>query len=239
MSLNEVGLYGIAYRFATMITLLTSGFQLAVTPVIYSHYKLSETPNQLEKLFRYFLLLSLMFFIAVGVFSRDIVSLFTSAQYYSAAPLVPILMSAILLRNMYIFAPGLGIAKKTNVIAGISVASAITNIVLNFVFIPLFGIKGAAIATTIGAFLAFFLYMRASQALYYVPHNWLKISGMALMSIICVCIFNYVELDFKLAFILKLVVILCVLGIAAAIKFVDISGLNTLIDNYKQIKKNV
>jgi peptidoglycan biosynthesis protein MviN/MurJ (putative lipid II flippase) len=117
---------------------------------------------------------------------------FTTPDYYPASQVIPFLALAIALSSMYIFAPGLGIAKKTKHIAVISIITALVNTALNFTFIPFLGNRGAAFATLISSLLAFSAYMIMSQKLYYVPHKWADI----IMATVVAMIFALLGLGF-------------------------------------------
>lgn len=176
LSLTEVGLYGIAYRIANVSTLLLIGFQMAMAPLIYAHYLKQETPAHLEKIFRIFLCMILIVFLVLSLYANIALMILTTPAYYAAGQVVVFLVPAVLLSQMYIFAPGIGIARKTHLFIGINVAGAILNILLNWTLIPRIGYVGAGIATLIGYFCVFCAIMYYSQKFYYVPHNW-KIIG--------------------------------------------------------------
>lgn len=185
MGLSEVGLYGIGFRFASVVSLLLLGFQSALTPLIYQNHKQAETPVELARIFRYYLAAALPLILLIGLYARELLWLFTTEQYYAAWQVMPVLAAGILLANLYIFAPGLFLSKKTGHVAGINVAAALLNLALNLVLIPLLGIVGAALATTISALGAICLYMGFSQRLYPVPHDWRRImAGCAISGII-------------------------------------------------------
>jgi O-antigen/teichoic acid export membrane protein len=82
------------------------------------------------------------------------------------------LVPAILLSNMYIFAPGIDITKQTYWILWINLGDAILHMCLNWFLIPQFGIMGASAANFLGYVGVFTTYMILSQSLYPVPHHW-------------------------------------------------------------------
>jgi O-antigen/teichoic acid export membrane protein len=172
LSITEVGIYGIAYRFASAAGLLMLGFQGALTPLIYNHYREPDTPEELGRVFRLFVAFALALLLALGLFASEIVVVFTSPEYYGASSLIPLLVPAVLLSSMYIFAPGLSIAKRSWAIALINLSAAAVNLLLNFALVPLLGTHGAAVATLTSALLGFGLYMTLSQKHYLVPHEW-------------------------------------------------------------------
>jgi len=182
MSLGDVGVYGVAYRFATAVALIMTGFQSALTPLVYQHYKEPNTPTELSLIFRYFTALALFALLGYALFARELVMLFTTPAYYAAAPVIPLLAAGVLFSGMYIFAPGLSIEKRTKSIAIINIASAAVNTLLNFVLIPRFGLAGSAAATLSGSFLAFTATMVLSQRYYPVKHDWVSLIGAMILA---------------------------------------------------------
>jgi len=172
LSLNEVGLYGIGYRLSSVVGLLIAGIQMALMPLVYAHHREPDTPLQLERIFRFFLAGALLMFLGLSLFARDILVIMTTPNFYSSAALVIYLVPAAMLAQMYIFAPGIGIARKTHLFFWFNLAGVIVNGTLNWVLIPMLGISGAAIATLASSACVFALCMVISQRLYPVPHGW-------------------------------------------------------------------
>jgi O-antigen/teichoic acid export membrane protein len=165
----EVGLYGFAIRFSTVISILISGVQLSLTPLVYQHYKESETPGQIAQIFQGFWSLSLVVILGLFLFIEPLMHILVDAKYWDAVTLIPLLAIATLVSNLYIFAPGLGLFKKTGQIAILNLMSALLNLGLNYVLIPLFNIHGAALATLSVALLTSFTYFVLSQRYYPIP----------------------------------------------------------------------
>jgi O-antigen/teichoic acid export membrane protein len=97
--------------------------------------------------------------------------LLTTKAYYSSVGIIPTLVMAVFFSNMYIFAPGISIAKKSKLIAVISIIAAIMNAILNYALIPVLGLSGAAYATLISAVSTFLLYLILSQKYYMIPYQ--------------------------------------------------------------------
>ncbi len=195
LSLEEVGLYGIGFRLANISTLALVGFQTALIPLVYKHYRDPDTPHQLEMIFRFFLAVILIIFLVLALFADTVLSIFTTPAYYPAKDLVPFLVPAILLSQMYIFAPGIGIAKKTHLYIGINIGGACLNTFFNWLLIPSLGYTGAGIATMLGYACVFGTHMLYSQKLYYVPHNWKAITSAVLMAVILIALGLHVHLS--------------------------------------------
>ncbi len=181
LSIDDVGLYGIGSRLASIVTLVMVGFQSALTPLIYTHHQRPDTPLQLERIFRFFLAFALLVYLVLSLFTFDILQFLTTESFLGGAAVVIYLVPAMLLANMYIFAPGISLAKKTNYFIWINLGGAFLNIGMNILFIPLLGIVGAALATAISYLVVFITHMVLSQRFYPVPHRWRAIVGCSVL----------------------------------------------------------
>jgi len=184
LGLEYVGVYSVGIKLSSAAGLLMIGFQMAITPLIYKHHLDPETPNSLSLIFKYFVILSLLFFASYSILAREVVMLLATPEFFEASTVLPSLVLAFLFSHMYVFLPGITIQKKTYIILVINLFVAFVNIALNMLLIPEFGIIGAAIASTFGYFLGFLLYIFFSQKYYYVQHNWKKYGINLLLSIL-------------------------------------------------------
>jgi len=172
LSLEEVGLYGIGFKIAAIVSLMLIGFNRALTPLIFRNHSVKETPAKINFLLKIFFSISLLFFLGLSIFSLDILKILTNSSYYPAHRIVIILVPAILLSQMYMFAPGLSLSKKTRILMWIAILSAVINAFLNMVLIPIFGYIGAAWATLLAQGIAFALQFKFSQKYYFIPVRW-------------------------------------------------------------------
>ena len=182
LSVADVGIYGIGFRFASIATLLMVGIQGALTPLVFTRHQEPSTPSELAKIFRIFTALALLSYVALVLFVSDILTIFTTPAYFPAAQVVVFLAPAIFLSQMYIFAPGIGIAQKTSWHIYINLAGALGNTLLNWLLIPFLGLQGAALATLLSFACIFTAYMALSQRYYPVPHNWKPIGVSVLIA---------------------------------------------------------
>lgn len=174
-SLEQVGIFAVASRLSMMAALLVSGVQAALTPLVYKYQEKPETAGQLSDLFSLFAAGALLFCAAVWLFSHEIILVFSTVQYSAAAPLIALLVPSVLLSQIYVFAPGIGIAKKTIWQLWISITAALVSVLANVLLVPFLGIWGAALATFVSSLVFWFFWVRVSQGLYHVPYAWGKI----------------------------------------------------------------
>jgi O-antigen/teichoic acid export membrane protein len=172
LTLDALGAYGVGFRVASLVGLVMIAFQGALTPLVYRYYRDPATAHQLARIFRIFVACALGLALTLTLFADDVVAVMATPEYGAAAAVVGTLVVAILLAQMYIFAPGIVIAKKTPYVTGINVLAAVVNVALNWVLIPRYGIGGAALATLSGSATAFAAYLLVGQTLYPIPHRW-------------------------------------------------------------------
>lgn len=189
LSMDDLGVYGVAYRFASGFGLIAVMFQASLGPMIMSRHSQPGTPSDFARVFKYAIAVLLSAFVAGSILAKEVVSLFTAPSFWGAADLLPFLIpSAILSSGMYIFAPGLLIAKRTKRFAAIMLISAVLNLLLNLVLVPSIGTIGAAIASISGFGCWFAMNMLESQRAYPVPHQWPRLFLGLLAAIVGVAV---------------------------------------------------
>lgn len=183
MSISDVGVFGIAYRIASAMSLLMLGVQAALTPLIYSQHEDPETPGTLAQIFRYFTAAALLGSLAMTLFARTLVEVVAPDSYAGAAEAIPWLAPAFVLGGMYVLAPGLALSRRTGLIAVVNIIGATGMIALNLLLIPTFGIVGAAAADLAGSAVIFLAYLVLGQRTYPIPHNWHQLGGAVLVTL--------------------------------------------------------
>jgi O-antigen/teichoic acid export membrane protein len=176
MTVADVGLYAAAYRLAAVGSLIMVGFQGALMPLVLARHEEPTTPVDLANIFRYFVGLSCIGVVVVALFAKEIVTLLLTAAYQPAAVLLPLLAPAVMLSGMYVFAPGLIIAKRPALITIVNVLVATGNVALNMLWIPHWGLTGAGAAALTSGAAGFAVLMAMSQKTYPVPHEWHRLA---------------------------------------------------------------
>jgi O-antigen/teichoic acid export membrane protein len=225
MSVADVGLYGVGARIASIAALLSVGVQASLTPLIYTYYREPATPLHLAQIFRLFLMSALLVFMTLTLFSQEILCILTTPEFYGGAVVVIYLVPAFFLSQMYIFSPGIGIAKKTHLIAWINIAGATVNIMLNYLLIPHLGIPGAGISTLCAAFCVFISYMCFSQRFYPVPHKWDGIFVTVISSAVITAILVRWDLHGSIHWVINIVSMLAIFVIGVLAGVVKVSEL--------------
>lgn len=187
-SLEDVGIYGLAYQIAGFSALAVLGVQTAITPSVLANHGEQGTPKTLAKLFEGFAIVALLLCSSLSIFAHELVMIFSVPSYERAANFVPLLAFAIVLINLYIFFPGKIIKGKSASQLIASAGSFLAAIVSGLVLIRLDGVRGAAVATLLSAATFFLIWCGISQKLYHLPVNWVKLSITTILTVVVCCI---------------------------------------------------
>jgi O-antigen/teichoic acid export membrane protein len=222
--LDTVGFFALGVRVSSVLALMLNGFQMAIGPFVYSHYKDEHAPETFSKTFDYVSVAVTLAFTAISLFAADIVMLFATPAYMSAHYVVPLLAAGTALYGLgSYFSFGIGIAKKTVHRAWTGALAAAINVALNILLVPKMGIIGAGVATGISLFLLAAMQMVISQGLYMVPYRFGRNLVIYVAAAAVVVITYSTGLDRSgLSLIpVKAVMIAGVLGVAVAVRLVS------------------
>jgi len=192
MTAADIGYYTVAVSLAGFFLLIPQAIQRITYPATseyWSNNNHAALQNMIDKSMKYSACILLPLGLGVGFFAKDIVILLFGKDFvYAILPLYVLLIARVI-RGGTVLPIGGGFAAvgKPDLILKIETISAATNLILNILFIPVFGILGAAIATTISLLLGCFI------SLYYIIKilsvkidSWFyaKISGVGLSAVI-------------------------------------------------------
>jgi len=206
---SAVGIYQANYRLAIFMNLFTGMFEYAWRPFFLSHAKNPDAKMLFSRVMTYFLLATSAILLFLSFFLGDIIQWeifgrhILHPKYWGGLKIVPWVLVG------YIFSgigtnlnAGIQIEKKTMYLLPTSLSGSITNIALNFLLIPIFGIMGAAYATTVGyAMVAITLYV-VVQKFYYIEYEFLRIGKLVLTVAIAFIIYSVFQLSISMKLIL-------------------------------------
>lgn len=229
-SLEQVALYGIASQIGGIAVLAIVGMQAALTPLIMARHSEPETPAKLARLFEGFTALAICVCLGLGLFAQELIYFLTTPTYAAAAPIVLVMAPAAIIIQMYIFAPGLGIAKKTIWQLWISVISAVVGVLANIWLIGLWGIYGAAFATLLSVVSFLVIWFVISQRLYPVPIRWgLVAVGITGAAVAGTFSWFIVERNLPISILTKLAMILAVVIFLFFINLVTVADFSRVL----------
>ncbi len=140
----SVGIYGIGARFSGVITIIANAVYTAYTTFAFNKKDDPNAKQQYRRVFSGFFLVMFIICFTVSMFGKEIVQIMTQEAYYSASLILPGVLHAQLAYGIYtITGYGIAFSKKTVFFLIATVAGAITNIVLNLIFLPRYGLEAA------------------------------------------------------------------------------------------------
>lgn len=179
-SFDELGLYSVAISFAGAATILSSLFSNVWQPILYKWIKEGINPNKIQIVIDYILLSVLTIWSLSGLFSWLI--LYILPVEYEAVSYLLVL--SMLYPLMYLLSEatkvGIGIKRKSSFDMLASISAFAVNAILNYIFIPIYGAKGAAVASAI-AFFVFFLVKTEASAYLWISLPRVKIYVLVIL----------------------------------------------------------
>ncbi len=177
VDLDAVGLYSVGYNLGLVMLVAVSAFGMAWPPFFTSFIKRQEEAKALfGKILNYYLIvfggLTALFFVA----AKPLVALL-APEFAAVFQIIGLVAAAYLLKGVYlILLPGIVFAKKLHLQSAVEWASAIANIGLNLLLIPVFGIAGAAVATLVSYALMAILAWAVARRYLAVDYNWRQVA---------------------------------------------------------------
>lgn len=171
---SNVGIYSLGNKIASFINVfIIQSFQLGFLPIALKKFSDPKSKRFFVKVFTYFTLLLVYTALFFALFSMEIVKYFSSNKsYWAAYTVIPALSLGFVLRGMqYIISLVFYYEKKTHYNAVIVLISALINILLNILLIPIIGILGAAWAFVISTFILIIMTYFYSQKFYFLNYE--------------------------------------------------------------------
>lgn len=169
--LSQIGIYNAAYKLSIFMTLAVQAFRMAAEPFFFSIHKNEDSKEVYAKVMNYFVLVCTVIFLGV-VLHLSLFELILGKGYREGLGVVPILLFANLFLGIYMnLSIWYKVSDKTIYGAYITFVGAFLTILLNILFIPMFGYMGSAYATAICYFVMAAICYFAGQKYYHVPYN--------------------------------------------------------------------
>lgn len=144
---TEAGIYSLAYTIANIMLIFNTALLQTMNPWIYQKIKKREEKDIASIAYGTLILIAIINLILIA-FAPEIIQLFAPPKYSDSIWVIPpIAMSVYFIFAYSLFADFEFYYKKTKFIMVASVISALTNILLNYIFIRMFGYIAAGYTT--------------------------------------------------------------------------------------------
>lgn len=146
---SESGIYNLAYSVALIMTLFNTALTQTITPWMYQKIK-EKKERELAPIAYISLIIIAVVNLLLILLAPEVVSIFAPKTYYQAIWVIPpVAMSVYFMFSYDLFAKFAFYYEKTIVIMIASVSGAVLNIILNYIFIKMFGYVAAGYTTLV------------------------------------------------------------------------------------------
>lgn len=178
MGLSEAGIYMVGVQLSSTIAIIFNSLYQAYIPWLFEKLK-KDNINDKVKIVKYtylFFIFLVISGILIFIISPIIIKFVVGEQYYSISNIIGWLCLGQLFGGMYLIMSGyIYYSKKTSRLALITISSGITNVILLLIFIPKYGLIGAAISFAFVKFAQFIIVYLFSIKCINMP--WFNFSG--------------------------------------------------------------
>ena len=151
LDIGNVGIYSVSYSLGNMVSLFYGPISVVFLPALsklYRDNKNDEIISHFNNLSKLYLILAIPSMFGLSVLSKKLLITLTTSDFTEGFIVIPIIaMGTILFNYGSINANILILHKQTKKFALITIFSAIINLILNIILVPMIGIVGAALAT--------------------------------------------------------------------------------------------
>ena len=156
---SQVGIYNLVFTFVQILSILYSALNNTWVPFYYDDLKARDRKTIIDKTKNYTVLFTVV--TAAFIFaSPEVFRIFANEPYWEAIPLIPVMACSVYFTFLYSFPVNFQFYHRKTL--GISIGTtlaAFVNLGLVYLFVPLWGLQGAALAMLISYILLFFLHI--------------------------------------------------------------------------------
>ena len=145
---SAVGIYSTLYTVSSISLIAWNAINAAFVPFLFKNIDDRKKHNDIRKISAILLIAYNLIAIMFTYMAPEIVSILATEEYYEAIYIMPpIAMGVSLTAVSNMYSNILVYYKKTKVIMVASITAAISNLILNYIFIQIYGYKAAAYTT--------------------------------------------------------------------------------------------
>lgn len=146
-NMQMLGIYGACYKLSILMTLFIQAFRYAAEPFFFAYADKNDARPIYAQVLKFFVIFCVFIFLLVTLY-LDFFKYFIGAEFRAGLNVVPILLLANLCLGVYVnLSIWYKLTDRTLMGAWVSLAGATLTVVLNWLWIPLYGYEGSAWAT--------------------------------------------------------------------------------------------
>ncbi len=177
---GDVGRYSLGYMFGLIVSVVAAAATNPINPAANRQLKDPEQAKNLPPLGTYALLGIVAFALPVSVSAREVVRIIAPRAYEGATDVVPWVVLGAVLQGVYlVWTTGTWYSRRTGLVPGVTLISALVNIGLNLWLVPRYGAIAAAWTTAVGYGVAALLHGLLAQRNHPIPWEYRRWVGLA------------------------------------------------------------
>jgi O-antigen/teichoic acid export membrane protein len=197
---EPLGLYSAAFNLCEYIeTVLVASIETAIMPIyvkLWEEKGEAEVRSFIEKSTHFYFLLGAAVVAGISAVGEDLLVLLASDKYREGSGIIPWVISAMVISGTStIAAAGIYIHKQTHILMVLVIVSAILNLLLNVILVPILGIHGSAIATLISLSLLSVATLVVSNRNLPVAIPWKMLAKFTVLALMMYMVVVQVSLD--------------------------------------------
>ena len=204
-SVEDIGRYGIAYKFGMLINmLLVIPVQRSWGPQMFQVGNLIEENKVIHRdITFYYSYIGLFIIVGLSLFAETILLIFANEDYLTVSWVIPWISLAYFIGGFKIFLQAsASIADRTDLFIKTGIYTIISNILLNYILIKHFGLQGAVASTILSYSILIILLFFSSKRVIKIKWPIKKIihgASIASFLIIVFDIIKKIDLDYEIA----------------------------------------
>ncbi|WP_026882552.1 lipopolysaccharide biosynthesis protein [Clostridium akagii] len=221
---NSLGIYSFGYKIGTIMLVIVSAINQAWSPIFMktANDKKEVAKQIFNNINRYYIFAVGIFALILSLFSKEIATLLAPKTYLNAYYIMPFIFISYFFNGLYfMIVNSLFYSRKTYFLPISTGLAAIINVMLNLIFVPIYGIYAAAVVNLITYIVLFTcvyiinlkiykINMPISTIIIYLSINtlvvfsmiklnisWLTIIIKICLTIIIICLLYYISINKK------------------------------------------
>lgn len=204
---DQVGLYGVAARFAAAVSLIANGIYMSYTTYAYDKKSDSDARQSYSRILNAFVYIIMGICVTGSVWAREIIDVMANVSYADTAILIaPILFGQLLYGINTLIGYAITFEKKSKYILIITTTGAALNVLLNLIFVPEYGALAAAYTTLASYLVMVIITYHYAQKLYYVGYETKKLTASVFTAMVVSCLSINMPITVRLALYIAMVV---------------------------------
>ena len=191
----QLGIYGASAKIAMIMAMLTQAFRFAYEPFVFGRSRDKDNRKMYADAMRFFIAFTLLAYMAV-VFYLDILQYLIGHDYRVGLRVVPIVMAAEICMGVYFnLSFWYKLTDQTQWGAYFSLTGCVVLIVVNVVFIPLYGYMACAWAGVCGYGVAMLLSYFVGQRRYKIDYDLRSIGCYVGLTVVLCAAAHFLRVD--------------------------------------------